>query len=179
MAITINGSGTITGVSAGGLPDGSITADDLASTLDISGKTVTLPSDVGGITTGKVLQVVERTFTTYSSTTSTSYQNTDAYVDITPSSTSSKILIIGSMIGQSNWTGVSAFFRLHRDSTATAHIQRWEDALLFNVGVCDLDSPSTTSSVRYMVKIKTQSGNPVGINVGNENGNLIALEIEG
>jgi len=31
MAITINGSGTITGVSAGGLPDGSITADDLAS----------------------------------------------------------------------------------------------------------------------------------------------------
>ena len=52
MAITINGSGTITGVSAGGLPDGSITADDLASTLDISGKTVTLPSDVGGITQG-------------------------------------------------------------------------------------------------------------------------------
>ena len=31
MAITINGSGTITGITAGGLPDGVITADDLAS----------------------------------------------------------------------------------------------------------------------------------------------------
>ena len=31
MAITINGSGTITGVNAGGLPDGSVTADDLAT----------------------------------------------------------------------------------------------------------------------------------------------------
>ena len=31
MAITIDGSGTITGINAGGLPDGSITADDLAT----------------------------------------------------------------------------------------------------------------------------------------------------
>ena len=44
MAIVINGSGTITGISAGGLPDGTVTADDLASTLDLSGKTVTLPT---------------------------------------------------------------------------------------------------------------------------------------
>ena len=41
MAITINGSGTITGISAGGLPDGSVTAADLASSLDLSGKTIT------------------------------------------------------------------------------------------------------------------------------------------
>ena len=31
MPITINGSGTVTGISAGGLPDGSITTDDLAA----------------------------------------------------------------------------------------------------------------------------------------------------
>lgn len=47
MAITINGSGTISGISTGGLPDGSVDADTLASTLDISGKTLTLPSSVG------------------------------------------------------------------------------------------------------------------------------------
>ena len=41
MAITINGSGSITGISAGGLPDGSVTAADLASSLDLSGKTIT------------------------------------------------------------------------------------------------------------------------------------------
>ena len=31
MPITLNGDGTVTGISAGGLPDGCITADDLAS----------------------------------------------------------------------------------------------------------------------------------------------------
>ena len=59
MAITINGSaGTITGISAGGLPNGVIVNDDianttitdgkLASSLDLSSKTVTLPSGTGG-----------------------------------------------------------------------------------------------------------------------------------
>ena len=49
MAITSNGSGTITGVSAGGLPDGSVTADDLASTLDLGSKTLTIPTDTTGL----------------------------------------------------------------------------------------------------------------------------------
>ena len=48
MSITINGSGTITGISAGGLPDGSVTAADIESSLDLTGKTVTLPSGTGG-----------------------------------------------------------------------------------------------------------------------------------
>jgi hypothetical protein len=33
MSVTIDGSGTITGISAGGLPDGSITNDDLAGSI--------------------------------------------------------------------------------------------------------------------------------------------------
>jgi len=33
MSVAINGSGTITGISAGGLPDGSITNDDLAGSI--------------------------------------------------------------------------------------------------------------------------------------------------
>jgi hypothetical protein len=41
MSLVLNGSGSITGLSAGGLPDGSVTADDIASTLDLSGKTIT------------------------------------------------------------------------------------------------------------------------------------------
>lgn len=48
MSITINGSGTITGMSAGGLPDASVVAADLASSLDLTGKTVTLPTGTGG-----------------------------------------------------------------------------------------------------------------------------------
>lgn len=48
MAITISGLGTVTGLAAGGLPDGSITTAELASTLNLTGKTITLPSGVGG-----------------------------------------------------------------------------------------------------------------------------------
>ena len=36
MPIAINGSGSITGISAGGLPDGVITTDDLASTVPVA-----------------------------------------------------------------------------------------------------------------------------------------------
>lgn len=57
MPITINGSGTITGISAGGYPDGSVTDADLASSLDLSGKTVTLPSGAGG----KIVNVAQVT----------------------------------------------------------------------------------------------------------------------
>jgi len=80
MAITINGSGTITGVSAGGLPDGCVTADDIAS----------LPS-------GSVLQVVQGTSFTPSAntyTTSTGWTDTGLSGTITPSASGNKILIL-------------------------------------------------------------------------------------
>ena len=73
MAITISGSGTISGITAGGLPDGAVTADDLASTLDLSGKTVTLPSGTGG----KVLQV-----SSFYDSTSTVVSATNTWVTI-------------------------------------------------------------------------------------------------
>lgn len=99
MPITISGSGTITGLTAGGLPDGSIAASDLASTLDLTGKTVTLPSGTGG----KVLQVQ------YNSTTSTGTLlhtgNTDTphsylTVDITPVSQTSIIYVSYHLFGE-------------------------------------------------------------------------------
>jgi len=49
MAITINGSGTVTGISAGGLPDGCVDAGTLATTLDLSGNTLTIPTDTTGL----------------------------------------------------------------------------------------------------------------------------------
>ena len=72
-------------------------------TLGASGDTVDVPSGatldvtgatVSGLTTGKILQVVNTTATTQKTTTSSS-SFVEAYtVDITPSATSSKILIL-------------------------------------------------------------------------------------
>jgi hypothetical protein len=49
MPLVLDGNGTIAGISAGGLPDNSITAADLASSLDLSGKTVTLSGNSSGL----------------------------------------------------------------------------------------------------------------------------------
>ena len=90
MAITINGTGSITGLTAGGLPDGSVTAADLASSLDLTGKTVTLPSGTGG----KVLQVVQG-FTDTSVTVSTAtFTDTGLSRTIQPQAAGSSILVI-------------------------------------------------------------------------------------
>ena len=94
MAITINGSGTITGISAGGLPDNCVTAADLATTLDLSSNTVTLPSGTGG----KILQVVQSVqdavySVSWSSNGDIVSMPTDFNVSLTPVSRSNYFLI--------------------------------------------------------------------------------------
>ena len=60
--------------------------------------TLTLPAETGTIltsnaSTGKILQVVQQVLTTKVATTSTSFVDTGVTLAITPSATSSKILI--------------------------------------------------------------------------------------
>jgi len=79
MAIAINGAGTITGITAGGLPDGCIQAADLAS-------------GVGG----KCLAVVSTATDASSSTTSTSFADVTGLTVTTGTlaTSSSKLLIL-------------------------------------------------------------------------------------
>ena len=77
MPVVINGSGTVTGISAGGLPDGIIQAADLAS--GVGGKIL------------QVIQTVKKDKTTIQSASLTDI--TGMSVTITPSSASSKVLI--------------------------------------------------------------------------------------
>ena len=106
MPITINGTGSITGISAGGLPDGSVTATDLASSLDLTGKTVTLPSGTGG----KVLQVQYNSTSstgTLAHTGTTDIPHSYLTVDITPISQTSIIYVSYHLYGE--WNN-SAFY---------------------------------------------------------------------
>ena len=171
MAITINGTGTITGLSAGGLPDNCVTAADLATTLDLSSNTVTLPSGTGG----KILQVQ------YNSTSSTGQQacsaNTDTpfsflTVDITPSSTNSKIIVSYSLMGEWSTTafynGMAFLSRrvggTHNYLRAPAASNRYGGLVMTTLGfnadnasttpeMIEVhnyqDSPSTTSQITY------------------------------
>ena len=95
MPVSINGNtGVVTGLAVGGLPAGTIDADSLASNAVTSAK---LASGVGG----KLLQVVQggNNTTASSSVASQATYDTGIQVSITPSSASSKILVIATITG--------------------------------------------------------------------------------
>ena len=99
MAIQINGDGTITGISVGGLPDGIVDTDMIAAnaiaTAKIADNAVTEAKST--ITPGKVLQVQKTIITAASGENmTTSFQNLSGYaVTITPSSASNHIYLTG------------------------------------------------------------------------------------
>ena len=154
MPISLNGNGTITGISAGGLPDGCITADDLASGAG-----------------GKLLQVVQTVKSDSFTSSSNDADVTGLSVNITPTSSTSKILVMAQVTCMaSNVTcGIklngtaNGDLLLPTNSDAGSRIkmsgnQAYEDrndqnkiqTLIF------LDSPSTTNQQTYKVKVVTQ-----------------------
>ena len=165
MAITINGSGTITGVSAGGLPDGCVTADDIAS----------LPS-------GSVLQVVFSEDDSVASTTNTGTNFHHFYsATITPSSTSSKIVCIANFqVGRTTLDG--AFFVFKKSvggATATVvadgdnstnripyhtNLGTSREYDTISTSMHYVDSPNTTSSVQYTVAGSNRGGGTLYLN---------------
>ena len=117
------------------------------------------------ISTGKVLQIQNTTATTQKTTTSSS-SFVEAYtVDITPSATSSKILILFSTFGYQDTTAIGSIYTIFRDSTNLGDSSK--GLMMFRnggsnleMGVCGqvYDSPSTTSAITYGLRQKTESG---------------------
>ncbi|MBM4179707.1 MAG: hypothetical protein FJ211_10330 [Ignavibacteria bacterium] len=109
MPITIAGSGTITGISAGGLPDGSITSDDLAAGAVTAAK---LAAGVGG----KILQVVSTQYETPTTVSQSANTHADMpfSVNITPTTSTSLMLVSFSLMGETGgapWDALAAFAR--------------------------------------------------------------------
>lgn len=161
MPIAINGSGTVTGISVGGLPDGIVDADMLAANAVTAGK---LASGVGG----KILQVLQSTFTAATSTSSTSLVDSGLSVSITPSSTSNKILIMYGLYMSVNSGEYSGSTSIVRGSTeifigdAISSSRRASAFMWPNsgrdphfVGHQFLDSPSTTSATTYKIQYRS------------------------
>ena len=177
MPITINGSGTLTGISVGGLPDGIVDADMLASNAVTAGK---LASGVGG----KILQVVSATKTDTFTTSSSSYTDiTGLSVAITPSSASSKVFLIVNLhgIGDASTQMYVEIFRTSdntsicigdtrsnrvRASLGTGYFDQDND--INSQGINFLDSPNTTSTFNYKLRTKTQGAGTVLINRSNQ-----------
>ena len=166
MAVSINGStNVITGVAVGGLPDGIVDADMLASNAVTSGK---LASGVGG----KILQVKQTFKNDTASTNSGTYAAISGLtVSITPSSSSNKILYRGCLYLAGS--GSESVFRLTRtvggSATEIATPSTFaddEDGTFAHGGGSRyaghsfefLDSPNTTSAITYGIKWQVHSG---------------------
>jgi hypothetical protein len=176
-----------------GSTSGSITLESPA----VSGtNTLTLPTTSGTVLTsassltasqlpaGSVLQVVSTTKTDTFTTTSTSPVDiTGLSVSITPSSSSNKILITGSVCyGESSSTPYLMGFLLVRNSTniciadAAGSRSRWTfggqgiystDNTVF-APINFLDSPATTSATTYKIQVQAESPQTIYINRGGE-----------
>ena len=144
------------------------------SGLTLGSTTINDWDDVGG---GKVLQVLSVTKTdTYSIGNST--WGTVLSQAITPSSSSSKILIVCNLMISNTPGGYTTFATLVRDSTdigrgnasgsriqcMSADRNTSSGATGSTVCLTYLDSPSTTSSRTYKVQIRSESGGTAYLN---------------
>ena len=131
-----------------------------------SGKTLT----GNAISYGKILQVVSVTKDTSFTTTSGSFVDiTGLSVAITPSATSSKILVLMNIASGNTTSTGATFTQLVRGSTAIsigASSETGEPAAydMGQVAVQYLDSPSTTSATTYKLQVRSNGSQTAVIN---------------
>ena len=133
---------------------------------------------------GKVLQVVAGTHATeVSSSLTNTYATTNITASITPSATSSKVLIIANTtgrVGTANKNGSYTIFRGSSDLDSTgngfARVRDADGDIFVNAPIVHLDSPSTTSSTTYTMYMKVNGGS-VFSSVSDSPSTIILMEI--
>ena len=174
------------------IADGDITAAKLGSTLDLSGKTVTLPAGTGG----KVLQVVYGSTTTEVTISTTSFADIGLSASITPLFSSSKVLVICSIQARVFISTVdnAASLRLLRDGSSILTANNsyqfgYNTSSTFNniseesyqIPLMFLDSPASTSALTYKIQGRersSSSGNIVDFQDDNHyTSNIVLMEI--
>jgi len=130
-----------------------------------NGSTKATLSSSGFSYTGGVLQVVNATYSTQVSTSSGTFQDTGLSATITPSSSSSKILVIWAINGTYSAAGVGVETNLVRTSTQLVYTENLaardgagNDAGSGTSGGTYLDSPATTSATTYKCQFRSRSG---------------------
>lgn len=163
MAITLNGNGTVTGVA--NFPLASLGTD-------------------------AILQIVSAEHSTAVATASTSYVATNLTVNITPASSSNKILVMTSSpvhIIEEPGTDAQGYLSLERDSTSiataifgdhTGNAGRADD--WGQISLLQLDAPSSTSQIAYNVKIKSGSSGWTATHcINNYAATILCMEVKG
>jgi hypothetical protein len=137
--------------------------------------------DVGG----GLVQTVSATLTNYDSTTSTSFVDSSLLLNITPSSSSNKILIMTHFTCEPS-TSNAFHANIKRTIGATAtqlstdnvgFVRQQDSGQQNNASIMHLDTPSTTSQIEYVVSFRSNAGGTVWFNGASNTANLIAMEV--
>jgi len=153
----------------------------------LSGVTA-LPAGVGG----KVLQVVSISSQTVTTTTSTSFVNSSLQAVITPSSTSSKILIniTSGLLAPSAGTYAARYTIFRGDVTgtnlgnsSTGFLNMFDNGgsgIACFGGASYLDAPNTVSATTYTFALRSEGNNQGAVvNASNSRGTITLMEIAG
>ena len=160
MAIQINGNGTITGISVGGLPDGIVDTDMIASNAVTPAKSTIS----GGVVQTQQLQLSSPSII---SSTNTTWVDTGLTDTITPTSASNKILvivIINTFIDSVPQYGSSGQHRITRDNgSATTELttfrySSWDDVATDLSTMMYWDTThNSTSQLTYNTQFRLES----------------------
>ena len=168
-------------------------ADARISTLTASKLTGALPAISGasltGITTGKVLQVIQATSNTATYPTTGWTNIASSQISITPSATSSKILYMYSAGGFVSGTNLnSCGLRIKRSiGGATAQdlreCSRWGyftnvGHAPINVSMTYLDSPNTTSACSFFMEALEENSGSYEINDSSQTNGAVVIVME-
>ena len=191
MPIVVNGTGTVTGISVGGLPDGIVDTDMLAANAVATAKIHDDALTAAKMPAGSILQIVNTRVTAASSLSMNGNEFTNISVlntSITPSSSSSKILVSMYSMGEGTDNDSNFITRVERDisggttGTRLGGVDSGSRLGCFqavteghdsgNTGVTTtyiqfsnyLDSPSTTSACTYKLYIRNDSNRTWYIN---------------
>ena len=182
MPVTINGDGHISGLAVGGLPNGSVNADTLASNAVTSAKLHNDAVVASKLPAGSIVKYQFTTSSTQTNITSTTTWTTftGTQVDFTPTFSNSQLDITWSFAleGDNNVNGIG--FRIYRQSpiggsdtllaTSYQH-SHWCTGNWTGPGDIVLnwnDSPGVTTPVRYFVQAYHETGNALYINAGSD-----------
>jgi hypothetical protein len=165
---------------------GSVT---LQEAVTASNLTITVPAVTGTMlttaSTGTVLQVVNATYGTQTGSSSSTYADTGLTATITPTSSSSKILVLANQAGMYKDGGVNriAGVQLLRSSTVLALMEaEYGNSITAGIGgslsICFLDSPTTTSAVTYKTQFRsTQNNGAVYVQISSAVSSITLMEI--
>ena len=140
----------------------------LVAPVTNTNRTLTLPDATGTVLTnatttgfpaGSVLQVVQATYNTEASTTSNTFADTGVAASITPSSATSKILVIyalGYLCQDTNLGGIQLLRGATILQSSIRAVTGSHASYLHNEY---LDSPATTSSTTYKIQFNKNTGN--------------------